>query len=227
MKLYGHHPKTNFSYLLIGIALFLIVGPIADAVFGRADGAILLLSYTTMLIIGVWGLHETKLLFNTGLALGVICVSITIADLLIPDTDLGLYLMGVLFIFQLMSIGTAFRYVFGKGSITLNRLFGGICLYLLLGLTWNILYVYAYTINPADFVGLNQQALANGNLYWEMTYFSFVTLTTLGYGDIQPVGAIAKVLAYSEAIVGELFIAVLIGALVGNYISSREAGNNN
>lgn len=49
-----------------------------------------------------------------------------------------------------------------------------------------------------------------------MIYFSFVTLTTLGYGDITPAGPVARSLAYTEAIAGQLFIAILIGSLVGN-----------
>jgi len=49
-----------------------------------------------------------------------------------------------------------------------------------------------------------------------MIYFSFVTLTTLGFGDITPLDPIARALVYTEAIVGQLYIAILIGTLVGN-----------
>jgi voltage-gated potassium channel len=219
-------PKANFSYMLAGMTLFLVLGPVAEYLFGTADGAVLMLSYTTMLVIGIWSLHQTKMLFNLGLTLATFCVGLTLVDLALDEIDLGLYLMGALLVFQLMSILIAFRYVFASGSISLNRLMGGVCLYLLLGLTWNIFYVYLFEIDPTNFVGISEETVANSNVYWDMTYFSFVTLTTLGYGDIQPVGAIAKVLAYSEAVVGELYIAVLIGALVGNYISERDAKRN-
>lgn len=212
--------------MLAGIAIFLLLGPVAEELFGTADSAVLILSYTAMLIIGIWTLHSNKALFNIGVVLGGICVGLTIFDLFLVEMDLGLYVMAVLLIFQSISIWIAFRYVFSPGSVTLNKLMGGICLYLLLGLTWNILYVYLFSVDPSRFVGISEETIANGNVYWDMTYFSFVTLTTLGYGDIQPVGQIAKALAYSEAIVGEIYIAVLIGALVGNYLSDRGAEKN-
>ena len=215
-------PKANFSLMLVGIALFLLFGPTAEFLFGSADSLVLMLSYTTMLIIGIWSLHQTKTLFTIGFILAAICVGLTLVDMVTDNIDFGPYLMGALLVFQLISIWIAFQYVFSSGSISLNRLMGGVCLYLLLGLTWNIFYVYLFRIDPTNFVGISEETIANSNVYWDMTYFSFVTLTTLGYGDIQPVGAIAKVLAYSEAIVGELYIAVLIGALVGNYISERD-----
>jgi voltage-gated potassium channel len=218
----GLLPKANFSYMLAAMAAFLVLGPVAETLFGTADGAVLMLSYTAMLIVGIWSLHQTKMLFNVGLMLAAICVGLTFIDLIIEEVDLGLYLLGALLVFQLMSIVIAFRYVFSGGAISLNRLMGGICLYLLLGLTWNIFYVYLFEIDPTNFVGISDATIAQSNVYWDMTYFSFVTLTTLGYGDIHPVGAIAKALTYSEAIVGELYIAVLIGALVGNYISERD-----
>lgn len=219
-------PKANFSYMLAGIAIFLLLGPVAEELFGTADSAVLMLSYSIMLVVGIWTLHNNRLLFYTGLALGGICVGLTVFDLFLTEIDLGLYLMGALLIFQCMSIWTAFRYVFSPGAVTLNKLMGGICLYLLLGLTWNIFYVYLFTVDPSKFIGISEETIANKNVYWDMTYFSFVTLTTLGYGDIQPASPIAKALAYSEAIVGEVYIAVLIGALVGNYLSDRGAEKN-
>jgi voltage-gated potassium channel len=215
--------KANFSYMLAGIALFLLLGPVAENFLGNADGAVLMIAYTSMLIVCIWTLHDSKFLFYLGMGLAAICIGMTLINVISASIDLSAYLMLALLIFQCMSIWTACRYVFSPGSITMNKLMGGVCLYLLLGLTWNIFYVFAFEADPTSFTGISELTISNENVYWDMTYFSFVTLTTLGYGDIQPVGAIAKVLAYSEAIVGEIYIAVLIGALVGSYISERDA----
>ena len=68
---------------------------------------------------------------------------------------------------------------------------------------------------PDSFTGLAPYT-ADSTIFWDMIYFSFVTLTTLGYGDITPTQPIAKSLAYTEALTGQLFIAILIGTLVGN-----------
>lgn len=53
-------------------------------------------------------------------------------------------------------------------------------------------------------------------------YFSFVTLTTLGYGDVAPAGAFTKALAYMEAVVGQLYVAILIAGLVGSHLQGRK-----
>jgi voltage-gated potassium channel len=213
---------TNFGYMLVAILCFLILGPLAEELLGSADGVVLMSAYTMMLIMGIWSLHETKMLFYVGLALAGICIGLTIIEILTPTVDLYVYLLGALLAFQCMSIFLAAKFVFGSGPITLNHLMGGICIYLLLGLTWNILYVFGFYMDPGNFSGLSEETIAQDNVYWDMTYFSFVTLTTLGYGDIEPVGRVAKVLAYTQAIVGELFIAILIGALVGQHISHRK-----
>ena len=56
----------------------------------------------------------------------------------------------------------------------------------------------------------------------EWLYFSFVTMTTLGYGDILPISATARGLAYMQAVVGQFYIAMLVAGLVGAYISDRQ-----
>ena len=56
-------------------------------------------------------------------------------------------------------------------------------------------------------------------------YFSFVTLTTLGYGDILPLTDRARSLAYLEAVIGQIYLAVLVGKLVGMFVSAK-AGND-
>ena len=65
--------------------------------------------------------------------------------------------------------------------------------------------------------------MVGGGAQWdsEWLYFSFVTMTTLGYGDIAPVSAIARVLAYMQAVFGQFYIAILVAGLVGAYISRR------
>ena len=71
--------------------------------------------------------------------------------------------------------------------------------------------------------------VSGGNLdelWLRLTYFSFVTLTTLGYGGISPVAPIAETLAYLEALVGQLYIAILVAALVGAYMNTRDLERN-
>jgi nicotinamide riboside transporter PnuC len=93
--------------------------------------------------------------------------------------------------------------------------------YLLLGLVWTLGYVLVFAFEPSAFPAIDPTDDAAG-IYASLQYFSFVTLTTLGYGDITPVGLVARQLAMAEAIVGQLFIAVAIAWLVGMYRGDRD-----
>jgi len=216
------HKDNNFAFMLAGIILFTTLGPLVELVFGRADGIVLMMAYSLMLIVGIWSLQQTRIVFNIGLAIAVMCVGLTVMDMITDEPDMSLYVMGGLLVFQSMSMWIACRLVFSPGEMTINRLMGGVCVFLLLGLTWNIFYVFLIYLDPGSFKGIPAEAITNQNIYWEMTYFSFVTLTTLGYGDITPLGRMAKVFTYAEAVVGQLYIAILIGALVGSYMRGRE-----
>ena len=219
------HKNNNFAFMLAGIILFTTLGPLVELAFGRADGIVLMMSYTLMLIVGIWSLQQTRIVFNIGLVIGSMCVGLTIIDLLLDELNLSLYVMAGLLVFQCMSMWIACRLVFSRGEMTINRLMGGVCIFLLLGLTWNILYVFIIYLDPGSFKGIPAEVISEQNVYWEMTYFSFVTLTTLGYGDITPLGRMAKVFTYAEAVVGQLYIAILIGALVGSYMRGQENQN--
>jgi len=106
--------------------------------------------------------------------------------------------------------------VLRRGSITMHRVRGAVAAYLLFGLAWSAAYQVVYDLAPGAF------RLAAGNdPRLELLYFSFVTLTTVGYGDITPILPTARSLAIAEALIGQLFPAVLIGRLVGLEVSGR------
>jgi Ion channel len=125
------------------------------------------------------------------------------------------------------SIVTALLYVrivlyvmFRAGPVTWSRIQGGICAYLLLGLTWAPAFRLTEQLHAGSFhfvsppVNLDQ-------LTSKLVYFSFSTLTTVGFGDVTPLAPFARSLSIAEAIVGQLFPAVLIGALVAMAMQSR------
>jgi len=209
------HRDAKFGYLLTALLLYLMIGPVAREIFGEMDGLILMAALSSVLVIGIFGLQESRLVFVTGLTLAIIAVGLTIGDYYTESETLKLIALADIFLFFAMSMAIALRSLFQEGPVTLNRLIGGACVYILLGMCWSILYMYMIWWNPASFNGavLDQP---DNPVFWDMIYFSFVTLTTLGYGDITPAAPVARAMAYTEAIVGQLYIAVLIGTLVGN-----------
>ncbi len=107
--------------------------------------------------------------------------------------------------------------VFRSGPITFGRIAGSIAAYLLIGFAWSFAYELLLSHDP---VALRFPEETGRRL--AVVYFSFVTLTTVGYGDITPVAPIARSLAACEALVGQLFPAILIARLVSMEIAGRE-----
>jgi len=216
------HREARFGYLLAGLMAYLLLGPLAREIFGEMDGLVLMVALSSILVVGIFSLQESRLLFGVGIALAAIAVLLTISDFFLEENQtLKLIALADIFIFFSISIALAVRHLFQAGPITLNRLLGGICIYILLGMCWSILYMYLIWWQPDSFAGAVLDTPDNP-LFWDMIYFSFVTLTTLGYGDITPAEPVARALAYTEAVVGQLYIAILIGTLVGNLAGKIE-----
>jgi hypothetical protein len=112
--------------------------------------------------------------------------------------------------------------VFKEGRITGRHIQGAIAVYLLLGLMWAFLYQILSLALPGAF--LESGAIpqdTTGEMRKDLTYFSFVTLTTVGYGDIIPVHPLARMLVMLEALIGQLFPAILLAWLVSMQIYHR------
>ena len=104
------------------------------------------------------------------------------------------------------------RFALQTGRVDAAKVDAAICVYLLIGVIWQYFYILVNSVIPGSF--------ANPRLaYGEFLDFSFVTLTTLGYGDITPLNGPAQALAYTEAILGQLYLTILVARLVGLYIA--------
>ena len=112
--------------------------------------------------------------------------------------------------------GVVLALVFRPGPITTRRIEGAISVYLLLGFTWAQAYELVSLWHPEAFAGA-----VDGRDTNPWTYYSFVTLTTVGYGDIMPVHPLARALAVLEALTGQLYLAILLARLVSLEIQSR------
>jgi len=96
---------------------------------------------------------------------------------------------------------------------------GTSCIYLLLGIIWSILNANLYFLSPGSFSGLGNSG--NRLHFSEFMYYSYVTLTTLGFGDITPVSPLAKTLSFMQAVAGQLYLTIMVAGLIGKAISTR------
>lgn len=101
-------------------------------------------------------------------------------------------------------------------EVTSDTILGGICIYFLIGYSWTFLYLTLDILAPNSFSGLEVDR------YQDYIYFSFTTLTTLGYGDISPASDMAKTLTNLEAIVGQMYPSIFIARLVSLYVSQDQ-----
>ena len=110
--------------------------------------------------------------------------------------------------------------LFASGLITIHRVIGAVVLYLTIGLAFATLYRLVCDIVPDALQGIatGADALQTFN---SMLYFSLVTLTSVGYGDIIPIYSVARSLANLEAVIGQIFPATLIAALVTQHLAWR------
>lgn len=134
----------------------------------------------------------------------------------LPELDTTLKLIG-LAILATMTLKQTLR----PGQVTVYRVVGGIAGYLLIGFMWTYAYQLLLEKVPGaiHFPSVKTEALSA--LPGDLIYFSFVTLTTLGYGDANPVHPAARSLAVAEALVGQLYLAILIASLVGMALQAK------
>lgn len=130
-----------------------------------------------------------------------------------------LFLTQVVFILYLgIAVYLILRDILLSQETTIDTIRGGICVYLLIGFVWALLYGIIASLDSNAF----SQQIVEIDSYSRAVYFSFTTLTTLGYGDIIPVSPLAKMLTNLEVIIGQLYPAILIAILVEGYISQRK-----
>jgi voltage-gated potassium channel Kch len=109
--------------------------------------------------------------------------------------------------------------VFKEGPITVHRIVGSIAAYLLLAFAFGEAALFLSTLEPQAYQSALYPVIGRSEAY----YFSVVTLTTVGYGDLTPVHPIARSLAALEALIGQLYPAILIGSLVSQELAGRPA----
>lgn len=99
-----------------------------------------------------------------------------------------------------------------------DAIFGAVCGYILLGIIWSLLYSAVETACPGSFhtsTARNSQIEASQTDRGVLSYYSFITLATVGYGDVTPTTPLGRTLAWIEAVVGQFYLAILVAGLVG------------
>lgn len=206
--------RWRFALLLASLILLLLLSPVLEG--EAAAGFLLSFLFTLVLIAAVLAASTRRATLGITLVFALPWLYLTwlhpqwradaidvIASLLL--VCLGLFVVGLV----LMRVLRAER-------VDADILCGALAVYLLTGVVWAVCYGIIEALAPGSF-GLSGEA--SGDVWNQLLYFSLVTLTTLGYGDISPISSVARIWSALEAVVGTLYLAVLISRLVGLYRS--------
>ena len=215
--------KGNFFYLFISFLCLLLIYP-----FFEGEGLETLAFLGILFIVlfsAVYAVEDGKRWHRLCALILAIGSFASNCWMLWGESFLGMLLahffLTAFFIFTIKVILSSIMHV---KKVTGNILFGSINIYLLFGMLWAVLFSFISIIQPQAFV-VNLPHERIGMLSWtQFIYYSFATLTTVGYGDIAPVTSHAQSLAILEAVTGVLYVAILIAKLIGLYLheSSKE-----
>lgn len=219
--------KPGFKCLWLFVSLLLLsffhpFSEILDRVFPFFNHLVGVLLYTGLLMASIYALSDTRRHVVIAVLLALPALLFVWIDGLAgsPSYKIAYLVFGLLFVGY--TVVRVLSYVLNGEEVVADKIYGALSAYLLLGHGWAFAYIIVEALNPGSFAGLSEPGLVEG-IGSELIYYSFVTLTTLGYGEITPVSLPARNLAAMEAVTGVLYLATLIASLVGLY---RGAGGS-
>jgi len=218
--------QDNFSYLLVSLLFLLLSSAIVEQFFVHSMvGHSLLITFTVLsMTIGVWSLRSSRYAFNTAVGLIASSAIISLIVILLDKAELAFVHLLLMLNFFVMTLRQAAQQAIFTTKVTYNSIVGSICIFLLLGLIWVMLYLLLIEFTALAFTGIEVRPWQE-NLH-SLIYFSFVTLTTLGFGDLLPASPLARFLVYIEAIVGVFYMAIVVSSLVSAGITHKSLENS-
>jgi hypothetical protein len=211
----------HLSFLLgLLLVVVFVLYPMSDR--SVLLGAVLQAVFSLVLISGVPVVGGSRTLMALAGLLAAGTAAIGWIRLYSPSGFLTVLGVSMWILFFSMLAGVILIRVFSEGGINLHRIQGAVAVYLLLGVIWSGCYRLVLYVDPAAFN--MPPAAAESTLMSKLVYFSFVTLTTVGYGDMTAVHPAARSLTMLEALAGQLFPAILIARLV-SMEGSRQDGD--
>jgi hypothetical protein len=209
--------KTGrYGFLLVSLCSMIGLKPFLDDLVER----VLLtdIFFTVVLISGLYALDREPIAFRRAclLMVGIIILKMlyhTIGKM--PYLHILQLTLIILFIIQMFFM--VLKHIIVEQEVTADIVIGGACAFVLLGFIWAFAYYLLETVHPNSLKGANPLSDDPS----DYIYYSFVTLTSVGYGDILAVSEKARGLAILEAIVGQLYLAIMVSRLVSLHISSN------
>ena len=210
----AHGPP--FHYLLLSLIVFMVLQPymlhgrMGSFLFAASEGALLMTGGLAARLVTRWRRRLTLLL----VAVTTLCRT---GNFMRPTEEWDLAAQVVFLALLVWVTWSLIRTLLEHQTVQRHTLYGAACAYLLIGLAFTTLYIVLEHVHPPALVA-DLARRGRPDLAWvDVVFFSFMTLTTVGYGDITPVSPEARLVALFEAVAGVFFLAFLVARLVALY----------
>jgi Ion channel len=209
--------------LLIALLVLLLLYPFfAGSVMARSVWELCL---AAILLLGIYAISRVTRHVVIAAVLGIVVLGTGWSGYVLDNEMLLLVSYGLAAIFFAFTACLLLADVLGKGAVTAHKIYAALCVYLIIGLTWGFMFLTLEGVQPGSFLhGQGQQTRIDKDPA-ALVYFSFITLSTVGYGDITPLSPPARSFAFMEAIIGQIYLAVLVARLVGLHIAHSMAAD--
>ncbi len=210
----------NFYFLFFALIALLFFSAFMQQLFVGGQKSVLAL-IIICLAISVAGVKRQRVFYRSWYGFLLTLAAISGMVSFFEDFDMSLVTLSALLFFLLSHTYTALKQVTITDYVSKNQIVGSICVYLLFGLSWSIIYLIQLELFPGAFNGIEQKPWLD-NLF-EVIYFSFITLTTVGYGDISPALPIPRFFVFMESLLGSFYLAIMVASLVSSRLSQSES----
>ena len=218
--------RWRFSLLLIALISNILLAPLISNLESgsTANPLAAQIAFTFLLVIIVFVVGHHKKVIASYTVLAFIALTLSWINLSNHSETISILSHGFSFVTLIVAITLIIKETILIEEVSLDTIAGSLCAYLLLGFAFASIYALIDIVEPSSFISSIQNdsgsiSLATSDL--DRIYFSFVTLLTIGYGDIVPHSAPAKLTTIIEGFLGQVYLVVLIARLVGTHVSQR------
>ncbi len=215
-------PSYRYSTLFVTLVFFFIIMPFFDkSHYAQFVTEVALLG---MLAVFVYLVSNKPRIFIISALLAIPATLGTIGDIIFQDPRLELIGIFGTCLFLAYVLWVFCMNLFKSKTVDTNMIYGAVCIYLLMAIECGLLYALLEIHVPNSFdIGTSSSTVLSENnaLVRDLIYYSFITLTTTGYGDIVPLTQTARYFSMLESFLGQLYLTVLVARLVGMHIAKK------
>ena len=207
--------KGQFFYLMASLLVLLLIYPFLHTTTFETFAS----WFIGLIVFGaaIYADSDNTQHFFVAFSLGVSYLIFSLFSLFSTSYYLRLLSMVFAVVFFTYTVFLILDSMLKKREVTANTIFGSVSVYLLFGFIFAQIFNFIMFVNPSSLVSSSLETFS----YSESLYYSFVTLTTLGFGDVIPSTALTQSLSIFEAVLGQLYLAVLVALLISNFIPNR------